>query len=97
MTIHSLILGAVFATLYGAILHLWRGGGLGKLLFYVFMSWIGFWVGHNLGSHLSWGFVKIGPLYVGAATLGSVILLFIAAFLSDNATNPSLKDSQLKE
>ena len=82
MTFPSLLLGIVLSTLYGAAFHLWRGGSLGKLLLYLLLGWIGFWAGHITAESLGWSFDKFGPLHIGAATIGSIVVLGIGYWLS---------------
>ena len=81
MTLPSLFLGAVVATLLGAAFHLWRGGGLGRLLLYLFLSWLGFWAGQILASQFDIAFYNVGPLYMGVAVLASLGLLLLGHWL----------------
>lgn len=76
MTLPSFVLGATLATFFGASFHLWRGGGLGRLLLYLALAWVGFWSGHWVALQADWGLFRIGPLYLGIAVLGSLGLLF---------------------
>lgn len=87
MTIHAIILGFVLSTFYGTAFHLWQDGGLGRLLFFILMSWVGFWGGHWYSAQHDWHFLKIGPLHVGLATLGSLVFLAIAIFLAKQNSN----------
>ncbi len=82
MTIPSLVLGLLLATLYGAAFHLWRGGGPARLLLYVVLSWIGFWGGHFLASTIPISLGGYGPLQIGLATLGSLLILSGGYWLS---------------
>ena len=82
MTIPSIIIAMIISSLYGLAFHLWRGGGLGRLILYIILAWIGFWAGHIIGDHLDWIFFSLGPLRLGTATLGSVITLGIGYWLS---------------
>ena len=82
MTLPSLLFGMLIASLYGALFHLWRGGGPGRLSLYILLAWAGFWVGHYLASRIGWTFWSIGPLRLGMATLGSVFFLAIGYWLS---------------
>jgi hypothetical protein len=82
MTFASYLMGLILSTLYGSLFHLWRGGGLARLIFYIALSWIGFWVGHWAGTSFNLTFGKIGTLQVGSATFGSVGSLFIGYWLS---------------
>jgi hypothetical protein len=81
MTLPSFILGATIATLLGAGFHLWRGGGLGRLLLYVALAWVGFWVGHALAAQFSFELFRVGPLFLGLGIAGSVGLLALGHWL----------------
>jgi len=82
MTLPSFLIGIVISSLYGAIFHLWRGGGLGRLILYIILAWIGFWAGHFTGNALNWTFFSLGPLRLGTATIGTVISLGVGYWLS---------------
>jgi hypothetical protein len=82
MSIPVLFLGLILSTLYGALFHLWRGGSAGRLLLYLLLSWIGFWLGQLVGNLLNLGFDLIGQLHVLTATVGSLALLGIGYWLS---------------
>lgn len=82
MTLPAFIFGLLIASLYGAAFHLWRGGGLGRLLLYLVLSWIGFWAGHFVAERFGWTFGSVGPLHIGLATIFSLIFLFIGYWLS---------------
>jgi len=82
MTIPSIIIGIVISSLYGAVFHLWRGDGLGRLILYIILAWIGFWLGHLVGNALGWTFFSLGPLRLGTATIGAAITLGVGYWLS---------------
>jgi hypothetical protein len=82
MTIQSVIFGTLIAALLGFVFHLWKGGGLGRMVLYLLLSLIGFWAGHLLGAALNWTFANIGPLHLGTAILGSLAVLGIGYWLS---------------
>lgn len=82
MPLPTLILGIFISSLYGALFHLWRGGGGGRLLLYLAFSWIGFWLGHFIGNLTGITFANLGALRLGTATLGSLITLGIGFWLS---------------
>ena len=82
MTLPTLILGIVLSTLYGAVFHLWRGGGAGRLLLYLLLSWVGFWGGHIFANLQGWTFGRLGPLNLGFATIASILVLLIGHWLS---------------
>jgi|BarGraNGADG00212_1021973.scaffolds.fasta_scaffold214694_1 hypothetical protein len=75
ITIASVAFGLIISTLIGALLHFWRGGGLGKLIYYILISWTGFWAGHIAGASLGFTFLNVGPLNLGMAILGNLVLL----------------------
>lgn len=82
MSIPTLLLGLILSTLYGALFHLWRGGNAGRLLLYLILSWIGFWIGQLIGNLLHISFDTLGQLHLLFATLGSLIFLGIGFWLS---------------
>jgi hypothetical protein len=82
MTIPAALLGFLISTLYGVAFHLWRGGGLGRLLLYILLGWVGFWIGHVVATQMEWTFASVGPLRLGAATLFSLLFLGLGYWLS---------------
>lgn len=82
MSIPTLFLGLILSTLYGALFHLWRGGNAGRLLLYLILSWIGFWIGQLVANLLGLAFDTLGQLHLLFATLGSLIFLAIGYWLS---------------
>ena len=82
MTFPALIFGVLLSSVYGTAFHFWKGGGLGKLVLFVLLAWVGFWSGQILGAQLGWRFASIGPLNTGMATLGSALVLFVGEWLS---------------
>jgi hypothetical protein len=82
MSIPTLFLGLVLSTLYGSLFHLWRGGNAGRLLLYLILAWVGFWIGHIVGSYLKVTFDTLGQLHVMFATLGSFFFLGAGYWLS---------------
>lgn len=81
MTIPSILLGFVIASLLGTLFHLWRGGGAGRILFYLVLAWLGFFAGHLIAGWLGWPFLQVGPLNLGMAITGSILLLFSGDWL----------------
>jgi uncharacterized membrane protein YeaQ/YmgE (transglycosylase-associated protein family) len=82
MSIPTLFLGLILSTLYGALFHLWRGGNAGRLLLYLILAWIGFWLGQLIGNYLKLSFDTLGQLHLVTATLGCLIFLAIGYWLS---------------
>lgn len=82
MTFPAIVLGFVIATLFGALFHLWKDGGFGKLVLYLLLSWFGFFLGHLFAHWLSVKFLDVGPLHVGFGIIGTIVLLFLGNWLS---------------
>jgi hypothetical protein len=82
MPLPTLLLGILISTLYGALFHLWRGGGAGRLSLYLILGWLGFWTGQTIARHLEWTFASLGSLHVGMATVSSALFLGIGYWLS---------------
>lgn len=82
MNLATFILGALIATLYGAAFHLVRGGGLGHLLLYLALAWLGFWAGHFIAAQFGWTFLSLGSIHLGLATIIAFFLLFLGAWIS---------------
>ena len=82
MTIPTILIAVIISSLYGLAFHLWRGGGLGRLILYLILAWTGFWMGHTIGNYLGWTILSLGPLRLGTATLGAAIALGIGYWLS---------------
>ena len=82
MTLPAILFGVLISTLYGALFHLWRGGSVGRLIFYLFLAWAGFWSGQLLAIRLGWTFLSVGSLHLGLATLLSGVFLFAGYWLS---------------
>jgi hypothetical protein len=72
----------IISTLYGAAFHLWRDGGLRRLILYLVLSWAGFWIGQVIAGFLGWNFASFGPLNLGMATITSILFLIVGHWLS---------------
>ena len=81
MTLPSLLFAIILSTLYGAIFHLWQGGGANRMLFYLVAAWVGFAIGHIAGNYFGVTFGVIGPLNAGTATASSLLVLLLARWL----------------
>jgi hypothetical protein len=80
MTLPSLILGFLISTLLGALLHLILGGGLGRLMLYLFLGWIGFWAGQAIASHFGWSFDRLGQLHLMTASILCVLFILLGYY-----------------
>jgi hypothetical protein len=77
----GLVLGAVLATGYAALFHLWQKRGLSGLQLYVIAAWIGFALGHIANGLIGIHIVRIGQLNVLGGSIGALIALLIARWI----------------
>jgi hypothetical protein len=82
MTIPSLVFALLIASLYGALYHLIRGGGLGRLLLFLIFGWAGFAAGHLVGIWRDWILIPLGELNLGMSTIGSLVFLVVGDWVS---------------
>ncbi len=82
MTLATIFLGTVIASIFGCAFHFWRGGGLKWLILFNLFAWIGFWTGHVIGSLLGVQFIRLGAINLGPAMVGTLIVLFLGYWLS---------------
>ncbi|OQY95128.1 MAG: hypothetical protein B6D39_00285 [Anaerolineae bacterium UTCFX2] len=82
ITLPTLVLGLIISTLLGALFHLWRDGGPGKLILYLVLGWLGFWFGQFLAVRFGIAFASVGNLHLGMALLCGIIFLLIGHWLS---------------
>jgi len=82
MTIPTILFAVIVASLYGALYHFLRGGGFWRLILYLFLSNLGFALGHVVAIWRGWIFFPLGSLYLGMSTIGSVVILLIGDWLS---------------
>jgi hypothetical protein len=81
MTLQGWLVGFALSTVYGALFHLWLGGGSRRLALYLLAAWLGFALGHFVGEALSISVLKIGPLNALTGTVGSAVALGAARIL----------------
>lgn len=82
MTFPAIVFSFFLATMFGSLLHFWRGGGLGRLVLYLVFSWIGFFAGHFIAGALDIEFLDVGTIHLGMGILGSLLLLALVYWLS---------------
>lgn len=81
MTIPAFIFSFLLASFLGAAFHFWKGGGGGRLLLNLVLSWIGFYLGSWMGSSWEISILMIGPVSGGFGALGSLVFLFIGNWI----------------
>jgi len=77
MTTPAFIYSFLVATFLGSAFHFLKGGGGGRFVLLLILSWAGFIVGHLLGSIWGIDFLMIGPVS-GGFGLGPVPLYRIS-------------------
>lgn len=92
MTVPSLFLGFIIATLCGAVFHLLVGGDARRFALYLLAGWLGFAVGQVFGLAFALDLFAIGPLQTGVGLLGAAIALAAAYVLGVRLQNRSQTD-----
>jgi hypothetical protein len=82
MTGPAIFYSFILATLLGSAFHFIKGGDGGRFLLMLLLSWIGFILGHALGSAWGFNFLMIGPISGGTGTAGSLLFLVIGNWFS---------------
>ena len=82
MTFPAIVFSIFLAAMFGSLLHLWRGGPLWRLVLYLVLSEVGFFLGHYLAEILSINFIKLGSINLGFGILGSLAVLGLGYWLS---------------
>ncbi|MDF1520258.1 MAG: hypothetical protein RQ728_03565 [Brevefilum sp.] len=82
MTFPAVVFSFFIAMMFGSLLHLWRGGSLGRLVLYLVFSLAGFFGGHFLAGMLGIEFLDVGTIHLGMGILGSLLLLALVYWLS---------------
>jgi hypothetical protein len=77
-----IIVGAIVATLLGALFHLWRDGGFWRLLLYIALAWLGFFGGHFLAHRLGFEWLMLGQLHLGGGLIMGIIVLMVGHWFS---------------
>ena len=82
MTLPAFLFGFLISVMFAAAFHLWKGGGLVRLILYLVLSNVGFWAGHTVSVAIDWDFWKLGPLHLGFACIGAALFLGLGYWLS---------------
>ncbi|MCX6054445.1 MAG: hypothetical protein NTZ74_05940 [Chloroflexi bacterium] len=82
MTFASMIFGTLIAMIFGSAFHFWRGGGLKWLIIFNTFAICGFWFGHFVGGIINLNFIILGPINLGSALIGTILILFSGYFFS---------------
>ncbi len=82
MTLPGFLLGLLTALALAALAHLITGGPLLRLLTYLIIGQLAFWLGHLVAA---WGwlsFGRVGVIWLGTAMLSESLTLVVTALLS---------------
>ncbi len=82
MTLPAYLLGFVYALLLGSLFHVWRDGGIGRLVLFLALSVAGAAAGQWAATALKVSLFAVGPLNLGSITLGSLLFLLTGYWLS---------------
>lgn len=63
------------------------GGDARRLALFLLAGWVGFGLGHLLGTILNINILNIGTLRIVSATVGALIALLVAHFLTAKRTS----------
>ena len=74
----AFVFSAIISTGVGLAYHLWRGGGLRRMLLFVIAAWSGFAIGQVIGSLLGWRLLVVGEVHLVEGIIGSLLALVIA-------------------
>ncbi|MBI9047789.1 MAG: hypothetical protein JEZ00_00100 [Anaerolineaceae bacterium] len=94
MTLPTILFGFISAILVGSGFHLWRGGSFGKLILYLIVSIVGFWLSQLIAMLLQLKFLSIGALEFGINIVGSIGLLFLTYLLTNNPEETETKSKR---
>ena len=92
MNIATYIFGWILATLLGAVFHLWKDGSFWKLVIYIILSWIGFFLGQLIAKIAGFNFMNVGSLHLGGGIIGSIVMLFAGHWFSRIESFPGQSD-----
>jgi hypothetical protein len=81
-TAAGLVLAFLLATAYGAGFHVILGGPARRIILYVLAAWVGFTIGHLLGSLFGITVLTLGAIHLFSASLGAWLALISSWWLS---------------
>jgi len=82
VSLPTVYLGFLIASLIGFAFHALRGGTLARLVLYVVTAWVAFFLGHALASLMGWEAGRLGGLNLLPAIVATVIGLMAASLLA---------------
>jgi uncharacterized membrane protein YeaQ/YmgE (transglycosylase-associated protein family) len=84
MTIPNLLFGLIIAILAATIYHFIRGGNGWRLLLFIGLSLVGFFLMQWVSAVFAWGVYPFGALDAGLGVVGSVLFLILGDWFVRN-------------
>ncbi len=78
----GILLGIFIASILALGFHLFRGGGVRRLGLYLIAANISFFIGHFIGSVLSFSGIRLGSINLIPAVLAAILGLSLTSFLA---------------
>jgi hypothetical protein len=88
MEIAAVILSLLLATAYGAAFHFFVGGPARHIPIYIVAAILGFALGQMVGQLVGFAWLKLGVVYLLAASVGSWLALVLARFVVQKEPKP---------
>jgi hypothetical protein len=82
MTIASIFLGLLIASIPAFLWHFLSGGEFKRLLLLIVFSWVGFWLGHLFALWRNWNFLNLGPIHLGTGLIFSILFVIGGSWIS---------------
>ena len=82
MPLPTIAFGILLSTFYGTIYHVLRGGSSKRIVLFLILSWIGFWLGDTISWYTGWSFAPAGLLNAGAGTVFALVFMIIGDVVS---------------
>lgn len=83
VAVAGFILSFLFSTAFGSGFHLFVGGPLRTIPLYLIASWVGFFLGHLVGSFFDIALYQLGAIHLLPAAIGSFAALISCRWFVD--------------
>jgi hypothetical protein len=87
MTIASIILGFLIASIPACVVNFFVAGNLRKLVILNVFAWVGFWMGQLIANWRGWSFLKVGPIILGVDLLAAIVFIGLGFWLTNFETD----------
>jgi uncharacterized membrane protein len=91
MTIASIILGFLIASIPACLFNFFVAGKFSKLLILNVFAWIGFWAGQIISNWRGWTILQVGPIVLGVDLLAAIVFIAIGFWLTNFQTESPKK------